>query len=358
TTAGAATSTATEAAETATASEDGTASGSDAYSVTMEPVGHVEFDAVPESGFAFTGDYADMGVAAGRADGLSAVGVPARYGSHLYEELPDVSVDEESLTQLYQDGTGKEIFYELDADVHLIDPNFAINRLGWSRADVDEIIENVAPFVGNTIFSPVYEWHDYRSYTLYEAFEKVARVFDARDRYEAFASYHDEVLADVRERLPDERPDVAVLYPAGVPPDAFYPYPIGDGTQSKHWRDLKVGDALGKSGVEDAQASGSTIDYETLLEIDPDVVAIRLQGEITDEYLREEIVSHMEDDEVASQLAAVRNDRVVYGGLTYQGPIVHLFQLERAAQGVYPDVFGDEELFDRQRVGDIVNGEA
>ena len=102
--------------------------------------------------------------------------------------------------------------------------------------------------------------------------------------------------------------------------------------------------------------SGSTIDYETLLEIDPDAIAVRLGGNITDQYFDDNIRSHMEDHDVASQLTAVQNDRVIYGGMTYQGPIIHLFQLEAAAQGLYPDEFGGEQLFDRQRVADIVTG--
>ncbi|WP_207592382.1 ABC transporter substrate-binding protein [Halomontanus rarus] len=327
------------------------------YSVTMEPVGTVEFDDVPETWVPYTGDYADMGVALGQGDGLAAIGVRARFGSHLYDELPGVSVDGTDLEELWQDGTGKEVFYELDADVHVIDPNFMINRLQWRREDVDEIGTNVGPFVGNTIFSRVYDWHDYAEYTMYDAFEKMAQVFQERARYEAFERYHDEILADVRARLPEETPDIAVLYPSDVPPESFYPYLVGSGTQSKHWNDLNVGDALARNGVADAQAGGGEIDYETLLEIDPDAIAIRLQGEITREYFDREIRSHLHDHDIASELRAVRDDRVVYGGLTYQGPIIHLFQLERAARGLYPDEFGDEELFDRQRVADIVTGE-
>ncbi|WP_137290557.1 ABC transporter substrate-binding protein [Natronorubrum halophilum] len=340
-------------------SEEGTSpSETDgSYSVTMEPVGTVEFDEVPETWFPYTGDYADMGVALGQGDGLSAIGVRARFASHLYEELPGVSVDGSELTELYQDGTGKEIFYELEADVHLIDPNFMVNRLQWEQADVDEIRDLVAPFVGNTIFSRVYDWHDYADYTLYEAFEKVAQVFQEQARYEAFAEYHDEVLADVRERVPNETPTIAVLYPEGIPPESFYPYLIGSGTQSKHWNDLNVEDSLAQNDIVDTQAGGGTIDYETLLEIDPDAIAIRIQGEITPEYFDAEIVSHLQNHNVASELRAVQNDRVIYGGVTYQGPIIHLFQLERAARGLYPDEFGGEQLFDRQRVADIVNGE-
>ncbi|QIB74455.1 ABC transporter substrate-binding protein [Halogeometricum borinquense] len=334
-----------------------TAETDDSYTVSMEPVGTVEFDEVPESWFSYTADYADMGVALGQGDGLSAIGVRARFGTHLYEELSGVSVDKADLTQLWQDGTGKEVFYELDADVHLIDPNFMVNRLQWSQEDIDEIDSNVAPFFGNTIFTRAYDWHDYADYTLYEAFEKVANVFQAQDRFEAFETYHNEVIADVQSRLPNETPDIAILYPADVPPESFYPYLVGSGSQSKHWNDLYVGDALANQDITDAQAGGGTIDYETLLEIDPDALAIRLQGEITSEYFEENIVSHLKNHDVASQLQAVQNDRVVYGGLTYQGPIIHLFQLERAAQGLYPDEFAGEKLFDRKRVSDIVNGD-
>ncbi|GAA0666633.1 ABC transporter substrate-binding protein [Natronoarchaeum mannanilyticum] len=330
--------------------------GDDSYSVTMEPVGTVEFDAVPETWFPYTGDYADMGVALGQADGLAAIGVAARYGAHLYDELPGVGVDTSALTELYQDGTDPEIFHELGADVHLIDPNFMQNRLQWDRSDVEEVENTTGPFVGNTIFSRVYDWHDYADYSLYEAFEKVAQVFQEQARYEAFKAYHDEVIGDVRSRLPEDRPDVAVLYPAEVPPESFYPYLIGDGTQSKHWNDLGVGDALAAHDVTDAQAGGGTIDYETLLEVDPDVLAVRLQGEITPEYFEENVAAPIRDHDVASELRAVRNDRIVYGGLTYQGPIINLFQTERAAQGLYPDEFGGERLFDRERVAEIVNG--
>lgn len=334
-----------------------TDSGDGSYSVTMEPVGTVEFDEVPETWFPYTADYADMGVALGRGDGLTAIGVRARFGTHYYEELPGVSVDKSDLTELYQDGTTREVFYALDADVHVIDPNFMVNRLQWSEGEVEEIADDVAPFFGNTIFTRVYDWHDYADYSLYEAFEKLAAVFQERARYEAFVRLHDEVLADVRSRLPEETPDVAILYPAEVPPDAFYPYLVGSGSQSKHWNDLNVGDALEQHGVTDAQAGGGTIDYGTLLEIDPDAIAIRLQGEVTQQYVDENVTSYMEDHSVARDLRAVQDDRVIYGGLTYQGPILHLFQLEQAAQGLYPDEFGGERLFDRQRVADIVNGD-
>ncbi|MFA9415954.1 ABC transporter substrate-binding protein [Natrinema sp. HArc-T2] len=335
--------------------DDGT-NGDGGYTVTMEPVGTVEFDTVPERWVPYTGDYADMGVALGQADGLAGIGLRSRFAAHHYDELPGVSVETGDLTQLWQDGTDRETFYTIDADVHLIDPNFMINRLGWTQDDVDEITQTVAPFVGNTIFSASYDWHDYPRYTLYEAFEKVAAVFQEQERYEAFERLHEDVLSNVQSRLPDEQPTVAVLVPASQQPEAFYPYLIDEGTQSKHWNDLRVEGALAKNGIADAQATGGTIDYETLLEIDPDVIAIRQQGAVTDAAFEDGMVSFLRNHDTASKLRAVQNDRVVYGGMTYQGPIIHLFQLERAAQGIYPDEFGGEQLFDRQAVADIVTG--
>jgi len=73
------------------------------------------------------------------------------------------------------------------------------------------------------------------------------------------------------------------------------------------------------------------------------------------------VLGYMEEHTAASELTAVQNGQVYRGGFLYQGPIQNLFLTERAAKQLYPDEFGhvtgDEQLFDRQRVADIVNGE-
>jgi iron complex transport system substrate-binding protein len=68
-----------------------------------------------------------------------------------------------------------------------------------------------------------------------------------------------------------------------------------------------------------------------------------------------------------SEVAAVTNDRIYPGGTAVQGPIVNMFQTEMVAKQLYPEEFGewrglgetpeDEQLFDRQRISDIVNGD-
>ncbi|ELY96019.1 ABC transporter substrate-binding protein [Natrialba taiwanensis] len=332
-------------------------SGGGSYSVTVEPAGTVEFNSVPETWVSYTGDYADMGVALGQSDGLLAIGLTDRFGTRYYDELPGVSVETADLVELWQGRTDKELFYELGADVHLIDPNFMINQVQWSEDDVAEIENTVAPFVGNTIYSRSYGWHDYTYYSMYEAFERVAAVFQERDRFDAFAQLHDEVLSDVQARLPDEPPEVAILAPESTAPEAFYGYTIDGGTQTKQWQDLGARDAIERSGIGGFNETGGTIDYETLLEIDPDVIVIWKESGVTADSFERDIVEPMREHDTASNLRAVQNDRVIYGGEFYQGPIIYLFQLEMAVQDLYPDEFGDEQLFDRQAVADIVTGE-
>ncbi|WP_336343135.1 ABC transporter substrate-binding protein [Halalkalicoccus ordinarius] len=325
------------------------------YTVSMEPVGEVEFESVPETWIANNGSWADMGVALGY-EPPEALWLTGRYHTQYYDEIPDVSVDTSGMTDLFQDGVSKELFYELDADVHVIDPNFLLNRYeGWEQADVDEITENVGPFFGNSIFSRGYEWHGYRYYTLYEAFEKLSQVFQREERYEAFDELHGEFQGRVEEVVPpeEERPEVAVLWADGDQPESFLPYLMNEGTSFKQWRDLGVRDALASLDVQDFHSSRGQIDYETLLEVDPDVLLLRGQEAKTASEFRETVVSFMEDHDVASSLSAVENGEVYRGGPLYQGPITNLVLTERAANQVYGV---EEELFDRERVSEIVNG--
>lgn len=331
--------------------------GGEGYTVSMEPVGEVAFESVPETWVGNNGSWADMGVALG-LEPPEALWLPERYHTGYYDEIPDVSVDKSGMTTLYQDGVGKEQFYALDGDVHVIDPTFLQNRYsGWSQEDIDEIRENIAPFFGNSIFSRDYDWHDgYAYYTLYEAFGKLAQLFQRTDRYEAFSTLHDEVQSSLSDVVPpeDERPAVAIMWADGDRPESFRPYLISEGTSFKQWRDLGVTDAIARTDAQDFHSNRGQIDYETLLEIDPDVLLFRGQESKTASEFRETVVSFMEGHNVASALSAVQNGDVYRGGPLYQGPITNLVLTERAAGQLYGI---EEQLFDRQRVTDIVTGE-
>jgi iron complex transport system substrate-binding protein len=342
----------------------GEGGGTGNYAVEMAPVGELEFEAPPERVTTYFPGYADMCAALDVGDSLIAMGEVLRYHAHHYDELEDVGIDPDELEDVVGDeGIDKEVFYELGSDLHLIDPEWLINNefFGLDESDVEEIRENVAPFLGNTIFRRSDEWHDYEYYTLYEAFEKVAQVYQREERFEALASFHDEYVADVQSRLPpeEERPAGLLTFAESEEPEEFYPYQLSDeGTNNEQWHDLGVEDALEGTGIEGLSTSDrGTIDYETMLEVDPDVVLIRSEEVRSAEEFEDTYLAYMREHPIASELTAVREGRVIRGGPIYQGPLIHLFTLEQGARDLFPEEFGDEELFDRDEVAAIVNGE-
>jgi len=359
-----ATPTATETPESSstgesTATQTPTATPQQSYSVTMEPVGTVEFDSVPETVAPFTADYIDMMVALGHGDAAQSIWYRGRYKTIHYEELDGVSVDLDGLTQLWNDGISKEPFYEMDADFHLIDPHALTDWFqAWDESDLAEVRDNVAPFAGNVIFRRTDSWHDYRYYSLYEAFEKVADLFQERDRFEAISSVHDELVAEVQSRLPapDERPNAALVF-GGREPEEFTPYRLsGNGANKEHFHALGLSDAFAGTGVDGLSTSDTgTIDYETMLEIDPDSLLVRYHREgLTREQFEADVVQHMRDHPVGGELTAVQEGRVFRGGPIYSGPLHNLFMIERYAKGYFPEEFGEDELLDRGRLASII----
>ncbi|ELZ30259.1 hypothetical protein C475_00952 [Halosimplex carlsbadense 2-9-1] len=350
----------TEASGTATETPATTQSSSveTPYSVSMEPMGSVEFDSVPETWVANNGSWADMGVALG-LEPPEGVWLKNRYHTDYYDSIPGVSVDKSDMVSLYQDGgIDKEIFYELDADVHVFDPNFLMNRFtGWEQSDVDEITSEIAPVFGNCIYAQHYPWHsDYRYYTLMEGFEKLAQVFGRTDRYEAFEAVHDDFQSNLAPVVPNQgsRPEVAVLWGVGNEPEEYYPYVIGEGTGFKHLTDLRVRDALASTDIKDFHGSRAAIDLETLLKVDPEVMMLRGYEAMSASEFRDTVVSFLEDHQTASALTAVQNGDVYRAGGLYQGPITSMVLTERTASQLYG---ADAELFDRERVAEIVAGD-
>jgi len=350
-------------AETATATQTPTETGGTSYTVEMAPVGKVQFEQSPERVTHYFPDYADMAVALGHGDSILSLGLPSRFHTSHYDELDGVSVDTRSITKLNGDsGIDKEIFYELDGDLHLIDPQWLINNtfFGLEAADIEELTDNVAPFIGNTIFRRTDDWHTYRYYTLYEAFEKVAQVYQKEERFRRLKALHDEFIARVQADLPaaDDRPNALLTFAAGDQPEAFFPYRVRDqGTNKKHFHDLGIADALAGTGIEGLSTTDrGQIDYETILEVDPDSILIRGHEGKSRREFEETVLAFMKDHGTASELTAVENDMVFRGGPIYSGPLHHLFLTERYAKLYFPNVYSGK-LFDRQRVAGIINGE-
>ena len=365
---------ATESAATdGSSSEDGSSSSEDdSYSVTMAPMGEVTFDSVPETVSIFDDVWADHLVALGQQDRIISLGRPDGYYTGYYEQLPGVSFDTSELTPLWSDGLSKELFYELDADVHHLDPcRWTSFDSGWSLADFDEVSENVAPFFCNR-FSRAHAdppegecRENYEYYSTWELAAKFSQVYGVENRGEALRAVRDEMVGTIQDQLPAEadRPTVAlVVYDSEE--KTFGTYEInGPGFAKAHYRPLEPVGAFAES--EKTYANDySDVDLEEMVEVDPDVIIHHWDIEPSERY---NALLELEDDPVGQELSAIQNDRVYVGGTPMQGPIFNLFQLETAAQQIYPEVFGEfqgvretpeeNKLFDRQRVADIINGD-
>ncbi|MFW5937320.1 MAG: ABC transporter substrate-binding protein [Halanaeroarchaeum sp.] len=346
----------TTTADQTTSAESG--DGEDgSYAVSMTPVGEVTFESVPERAAVYCSGYADMLAALGHGEAIASVGQLSRFPTTGYDEL-GVEIDESGIVDLVDQGVSRETFLAIDADVHLVDPNWLVNVFdSMNEDDVAQVEDRVAPFFGNTIFRRTDAWHDYDYYTMYEAFGKVAEVFQETDRFESFRSFHDDVVDSVAADIPSEGPQAALVWGGDDQPTSFSPYRLdGQGANKKAFRDLNVQDAFADSGVEGLSTGNrSEVDYETLLEVDPEVLFVRGHETKTREEFENTVLSFMEGHETASRLTAVENGDVYRGGPIYLGPIQHLYLLERFATRLYPDAVS-EALFDREELAAIVSG--
>ncbi|WP_436347451.1 ABC transporter substrate-binding protein [Natronorubrum sp. FCH18a] len=355
---------------------DGGDTSGDPYSVNMAHIGDVEFDTVPENAFVTFPQYADMMVALGHGEAANTLFSPEMAGPTMngfYDHLEGVEFEWEHLTNPLENGLKEEQLYDLDSDVHFLDPSYILTtEADWEESDVDEIADTIGPWFGNfhsgVHSDPADAYADsYEYYTLWELFEAVADVFQERERYEALEAVYDDLRSRIESNLPpeDERPTAARVTLAG---DEFYTYHLNiSGFWQADTRPLDAHDALADY---DWDADWGVLDYEAMADADPDVI-LHHWG-ITPQYAIGDVREQLEDHPVGSDLTAVETDRVVAAGMRYQGPLMNLFQLEMTAKQLYPEPFGewpghvagegypdipaDERLFDRERVADIVSG--
>jgi len=341
------------------------------YSVTMSPVGAVEFDSVPETAAVYSNHDADYLVSLGQSDVITSLGFPENFSAEYYDELPGVSLDTSNLTTLYNDGVDKEIFFELDSDVHHIDPVWMRGWSSFDESDIEELESNVAPFFANyhsrTHIAPD-SVPDYQFYTIWELVDKYAQVYQVPERGEKLKAIRDEMLADIRGKLPakEERPEVGVVW-YDRKKESFWVYHLNSpGFQNAHTRPLRANDALAEfdSGPRSGWSESALIDMEAMLETDPDVLVQFSDWQNPD--AATEAFFALDEHPVGQELTAVQNDRLYAGGDAFQGPIINIFQIELTARQFYPDLFGEPpepgnaselgDMFDPERVADIVNG--
>ena len=356
--------TATDSPGATTTESASTKTGSGTYRVCMEPTGCARFEEVPERWYSLTGPWADMAVALGRADGATAMlNAPT-----FYFDAVDVSIRDSVITE-WGAATKKETFYELDNDVHFIDPNTLMAWTDWEQEDIDEIEREVGPFFGIRLARYQADYQsDYPRYSLYDGFEKTAAVFQQRARYDAFEELHSEVRSRIESKTEaiSEKRTIGLINSGSSPEEGeFYPITLsGEGAEMDPYRTMPATDGFAGYTSEWADV----VDYETLLEADPDTLVVHWGIGMSEADFQAKFVEPMQDHPVGSELTAVRNDRVLQGTYSESGPIGQLFDLELLAKQLYPEQFGDYEgretflssssntLFDRGRVLDIVDG--
>jgi len=359
--------------ETETEETETTEDGS--YSVTIEPAGQVEFEEVPETWASLETGEADMAYAFGQGDGLVAYDEPEKLAGQArwMDQLPNVAFDPTDALQLEVDDTvDPELFYEVDANVHVIDPNRLRidDEARWSDEEVSEVSDRVGPFIGHSNRAPRPEnYPEYPVYSLYEQFEKYAEVYQEQDRFEAFETLHDELLSEIQSELPpeSERPSVG-MFAGGFKPGEGR-FDVRDftrgGTEGKQYREIGAINAFADEF--DGRPYKATIDYELLLDVDPDVILIQWGAEHPREEYESKFFEPLRQNEFGKQLTAAKTDQLYMGADPSQGPIFNLFNTEMLAKQLYPEEFGEwkgigehtgaERLFDRQRVADIINGD-
>jgi len=361
--------------ETATSTETSTPDDA-SHSVTMAPAGTVEFDAVPRNILASSTSNIDIAAALGHGTAVKSTSRPSSSVPSLefYHSKLDTSDDWIDFREA--GGYSKETLYELESDVHFLDPAYVSTLDGWSRSDIEEVAENVGPFLGNMYSrkhrQPPESWRDsYQYYTLWDLTEKYAEALQERERFERLSELRETLLDRVRSELPspDDRPTVGMVYPR-LSEDAFYVHRLNQpGYFFAHTRPLDAVDVF--ADIETGEYGGKLVDYEAMIEADPDVII--MNHGISAYYDVADAKQSIRDHGVGSRLSAVRNGRLYASGNPRQGPVMNLFQLEMTAKQFYPEQFGEwpgyvdgepypeiareEQLFDRQVVADVVTGD-
>jgi iron complex transport system substrate-binding protein len=365
----------TDGSDTDSTPDTDSAGGS--YSASMEPVGSLEFESVPERFVVYHQGWVDIALSLGQGGGIVGAGFPSTFPVEYLDRLQGISFDPSGIRTLGEgDSVDKEVFYEMSPDLHLVDPNTAMQYFGLEEADIEELTERVAPFFGSWMRRPQFN-ENYPYYELYEGFDRVARVFRVEPRGEAFKQLHQRLIEEVRSRLPPvgERPSIGYLnvFEGSV----YMRDPSVPGYQTKPLRALEVPKNDAFAGMYSEGENYVEGDFETLLEVDPEVII--LHAGLNSVRDGEEVLKPFRESPVASEVTAVKDDRVYPWHEFEQGPIVNQFQTEVVAKSLYPEEFGppagmelyaegfgapagrrtnarSEQLFDRKRVADIVNG--
>jgi len=354
------------------------------WSVTLEPSGTMTFEKVPKTFATYHPGWADIMASLGQLNRMAAVRRPEEnFPTRYYEQIPGIDISHLSeVMDLFPggaDSADKEVFYEVEPDISIIDPGTAKTYLDFDESDIKELESNVAPFFGSDMRrGQLSENHPY--YTLFEGVQRIAQVFRVEERAEELQALYQELISTVELPSTSEREwetyfighgnwwgDFSEFYPAQS---------TAAGYNQKPYRDLGFKDEDNAFIDIVDWESYAPVDKELFLEADPDII-IWYGGTLMNEeggwdafgtqgLWEEDVVEPLKQDPVLSEVTAVQEDRIYPTGTYGGGPVKCLFVVENVAKAMFPEQFGEyrigeypeeEWVFDRHRLADIINGD-
>ncbi len=352
----------------------------EARTITLSPCGTVTFKKVPERIITMDANYNDMLETFGKGGGLIATGSKYNFYDGFYKQVPGmkIGIPYDKLVFMMGDNTGnaydKEFFYKMKADVHHIDPFQLARMKGWTKADVEEISRNVAPFFANR-FSRENRYDgegEYKFYDIWELSEKIGEVYHSEDKVSKIKALADKMTEKIQAKLPpaEQRPLVALLYYSN---GRFTPYSLEHGGFGQaHYRALGLQDAFAHNKITtygEGQMVATSMDIEGLVTVNPDVIIMplaiySLQYKDSNTASSFKQLQELKDNPIAKKVKAFQTGSVYIGGTPLQGPVFYVFQLEMAAKQVFPAIFGkyrddqeyppEERLFSRKELAEIL----
>lgn len=350
-----------------------------AAAVELSPCGDVVLREPPRAAVVQDANFAEMVVASGRPVTLWATAPAEPSRCVFWDRIPGFSPTgrvtfARGLAPVPGAGFAfdRELLLALRPDVLHIDPVQLGLAKGWSPEAVAAVRKTVAPFFANRFsrdFNPPRGVAGYRCYPIPELARRMGALYGAEARTERLLALVAEAEAQVAARLAGAAPPrVALLYYGGR--GRMTPFRLGAGNGQAQYRVLGARDAYAGVGLADyaARGPGLSMDLETLLAVDPDVIVMPFAGAAPpgDRHARafSDLLA-LRRHPLARRLRAFASGRVYPGGTPLQGPVVYLFQLEMAAKQLYPDRFGawradgayppDARLFDRAALADVLN---
>lgn len=165
---------------------------------------------------------------------------------------------------------------------------------------------------------------------VYQDFYNLGKIFQIEDKAE-------EVVSGIKSRVDEAESKVKDAEPVRV---FVFDYLAEDGpyTCGNNFAAKLISHAGGKNIFEDMEKTWSTVSWEKVIELDPEVIVINDYGSVS----LEEKISQLKDDPALADISAIKNDRIISVGLcevfasSMLGDTIYKF-----AEAFHPECFAE-----------------